>query len=405
MRIVHISTSVFGGAGLAAFRLHTAMLKNDFDSILYSQTYENPKLSCFKILITRPKTFFQKAANYVFNKLDNYQNSKYKTFNFECFSNLRTLYRIDEYCKKDDIIILHWVADFLDYKTFFNTIDKNSKVIIYVHDFNNIQGKLHTLFDREKIKGTPLERVENYYRTKKVSYYNQLNNLKIIANSNFTHNVLKHSGFFSKDSIYEIPLGLPIDELMPFDKKRAKKFLGFEEHDFLILVSANVLESELKGFDRLMRIVKEFKKHSNIKFMGLGKTNTDALIKQDNFFNFSTWDPEFKSKLFSASDVTLSTSYEETFGQTIIESYACSTPVIVYNNAALPELVKHYETGFIADNDNDVYNFINLLFTDAVLNDKLAITARKTFLKTYTSEIQLSKLQEVLNYKDKNSKC
>jgi len=400
MRVVHVSTSVYGGAGLAAFRLHTTMLKNDFDSVLYSQTYENTELSCFKVAITRPRNLFEKAVNYIYNKLENNQNKKFKAFNFEHFSNLRTLFRIDKYCKKDDIIILHWVAGFLDYKSFFNTIDKDSKVFIYVHDFNSIQGKLHTLFDREKIKGTPLEKVENYYKSKKIAYYNQLNNLKIIANSNFTHSVLSESGFFPKESICKIPLGLPVDELHPMDKKLAKKLLGFEADDFLILISANILESELKGFDRMMRVLNEFKNHSKIKFIGLGKVNTDALINLDNFFNFNTWDAEFKSKLFSASDVTLSTSYEETFGQTIIESYACATPVIVYNNAALPELVKNYETGFIAVNDNDVYKFINLLFTDSVFKVKLSIAARDTFLKKHTSAIQLSKLQTILNYKD-----
>jgi glycosyltransferase involved in cell wall biosynthesis len=405
MRIVHVSTSVSGGAGLAAFRLHTTMLKNNFNSVLYSQTYENPDLSCIKVEITRPKGIIERVTNYVYNKINNYQNQKYKRFNFEHYSNLRTLYRIDKHCKKDDIIILHWVADFLDYKSFFRNIDKDSKLFIYIHDFNTIQGKLHTLFDRKKIKGTNLERIENYYLSKKIAYYHQIKNLKIIANSDFSYRILIQSGFFLKDSLFKISLGLPKGELIANDKKSAKINLGFKEHDFLILICSNIIESELKGFDRIMKIFNTFKNHSNIKFIGLGKLSTEYLINHDNFFNYETWDPEFKSKIFSASDVTLSTSYEETFGQTIIESYSCSTPVIVYNNAALPELVSHFETGFIANNDNDVYDFINLLFTNVALKDKLTKNAREIFLKKYTSSIQLSKLQELLINNGKNRAC
>jgi glycosyltransferase involved in cell wall biosynthesis len=399
MRIVHVSTSVSGGAGIAAFRLHSTMLKNNFDSVLYSQTYENPDLSCFKVQITRPKGIIERGVNYVFNKLNNYQNKKYKAFNFEHYSNMRTLYRINEYCKKDDIIILHWVADFLDYKSFFSNIDKDSNIFIYVHDFNCIQGKLHALFDRDKINGKPLQIIEKYYRKKKMAYYNKINDLKIIANSNYTYDILSKSGFFSKAHLCKIYLGLPKDELNPIDKTLAKTQLGFNKKDFLILISANNLDSELKGFDRLLKIFNKFKTHLNVKFIGLGKTQCKALLNEDNFINFMTWDSSEKSKLFSAADVTLSTSYEESFGQTIIESYSCSTPVIVYNNGALPELVDHYKTGFIAEEDNDVFDFINLLLTDSVLKDKITKSAREIFLKKYTSIIQLSKLQELLNYK------
>ena len=141
MRIVHVSTSVSGGAGLAAFRLHTTMLKNDFESVLYSQTYDNPDLSCFKVQITSHKDIISRGVNYLFNK---YINAKYNQFSFEYYSNMRTFYRIDKLCEKDDIIILHWVAGFLDYKSFFSNIYKDSKVFIYIHDFNIKQGKLHT---------------------------------------------------------------------------------------------------------------------------------------------------------------------------------------------------------------------------------------------------------------------
>ena len=397
MRIVHVSSSVFGGAGLAAFRLHSTMLKNNIESVFLSKTYENERLSCIKVNQDKSNDFYNRAINYILNRINKFINKKYDSFNFEYHSNIRTNYRVDKNCIKEDIIILHWVADFLDYKSFFNNIDKDSKIFIYVHDFNCIQGKLHTLFDKRKIDQKPLQIIETFYRKKKMSYYNKINNLKIIANSNYTYNVLNKSEFFPKASLYQINLGLPINELKPIDKKIAKSEQGFAKEDFIILFSANNLDSELKGFDRLLTIFNEFKTHSKFKFIGLGKTHCKSLLDQENFFNFNTWDPSEKSRLFSAADVTLSTSYEETFGQTIIESYACSTPVIVYNNAALPELVDHYKTGFIAKNENEVVNFLKLLFTNSLLKDKFIKNVREVFLKNYTSENQLRKIQKILN--------
>ena len=55
------------------------------------------------------------------------------------------------------------------------------------------------------------------------------------------------------------------------------------------------------------------------------------------------------AKYYSAADVLLSLSYEETFGLTIIEAMACGTPAIVYNNTAQPELITA-ETGIVVPN-------------------------------------------------------
>ena len=50
--------------------------------------------------------------------------------------------------------------------------------------------------------------------------------------------------------------------------------------------------------------------------------------------------------LYSAADVVLNLSYEETFGLTTAEGFACGTPGIVFDSTASPELVTP-ETGFV----------------------------------------------------------
>lgn len=50
--------------------------------------------------------------------------------------------------------------------------------------------------------------------------------------------------------------------------------------------------------------------------------------------------------LYSAADVVLNLSYEETFGMTTAEGFACGTPGIVFRSTATPELVSP-ETGFV----------------------------------------------------------
>ena len=55
--------------------------------------------------------------------------------------------------------------------------------------------------------------------------------------------------------------------------------------------------------------------------------------------------------IYSAADVVTSLSYQETFGLTIVEGFACGTPAVVYDNTALPELVDS-DTGLVVETGN-----------------------------------------------------
>ena len=55
--------------------------------------------------------------------------------------------------------------------------------------------------------------------------------------------------------------------------------------------------------------------------------------------------------IYSAADVVTSLSYQETFGLTIVEGFACGTPAVVYDNTALPELIDS-DTGLVVETGN-----------------------------------------------------
>lgn len=61
--------------------------------------------------------------------------------------------------------------------------------------------------------------------------------------------------------------------------------------------------------------------------------------------------PQELAKWYSMADCVMSLSRLESFGLTPVEGFACGTPAIVYNNAALPELITE-KTGFIAEPGN-----------------------------------------------------
>ncbi len=52
-------------------------------------------------------------------------------------------------------------------------------------------------------------------------------------------------------------------------------------------------------------------------------------------------------------------SWEEPFGLVMIESLACGTPVIAFNNGAVPEIIKHGKNGFIVNNEKEMISAMN----------------------------------------------
>src|SRR5690606_33906727 len=45
--------------------------------------------------------------------------------------------------------------------------------------------------------------------------------------------------------------------------------------------------------------------------------------------------------------------WEEPFGMAVIEALACGTPVVAMNRGAMPEIIEHGVTGFLANNEEE----------------------------------------------------
>jgi glycosyltransferase involved in cell wall biosynthesis len=54
-------------------------------------------------------------------------------------------------------------------------------------------------------------------------------------------------------------------------------------------------------------------------------------------------------EILSAADVFLLPSQQESFGLSALEAMACEVPVIATNIGGIPEVVRHGETGYVAE--------------------------------------------------------
>ena len=50
--------------------------------------------------------------------------------------------------------------------------------------------------------------------------------------------------------------------------------------------------------------------------------------------------------------------WEEPFGMAVIEALACGTPVVAMNRGAMPEIIEHGVTGFLANNEAEFCEYM-----------------------------------------------
>jgi glycosyltransferase involved in cell wall biosynthesis len=84
------------------------------------------------------------------------------------------------------------------------------------------------------------------------------------------------------------------------------------------------------------------------KIILVGLSSKQLSQLPDNILGFPrTESLDDLAQIYSAADVYLNLSCEETMGLTTVEALACGTPVIVYNKTALPEFVDSGKSGFV----------------------------------------------------------
>lgn len=193
MKIVHILSADSGGAGLAALRLHQALLASNIDSDILC-FYKQSKVphvvcvertTCTKILMRLPIPF----KNGKYKKVRNSYGNLYECISFpegyDCITDHPLV-------KSADIINLHWVGSSLNYKLFFRNIKK--PIIWTLHDMNPFLGCAHYQGDVEK-------NIDNYaletkIRKKKEKWIHQAFHLEIVNLCDWMKNLTIQSEAF-----------------------------------------------------------------------------------------------------------------------------------------------------------------------------------------------------------------
>ena len=353
IKVAHVSTALTGGAGIAAYRVHQGMLNRSDIASSFLQKKDigidiNDVRNIENNVYTINPTY---SLLYRFKKKlrltddDHYQKIIEKNpANYEIITTPVNPFRIED-CQEvrdADIVHLHWVANFLNYPSFFKSIKK--PIVWTLHDMNPFMGVFHYEEDKLKNKGT-LSDLDDWAIKNKMRYLRN-SNLHIVSPSKWLLQKSQNSSLFNRYSHTLIPYGMDMNKYPLLDKESVKKELNLNNGKKNILFVAQGINNYRKGFDILYDALQKIKP-DNINLIGIG--HGDVNIGNDiNYIKTGQIsDISEMNKYYAAADLTVIASREDNLPNVMLESLANGTPVICFENGGMAEHVQTGDTGIL----------------------------------------------------------
>lgn len=231
----------------------------------------------------------------------------------------------------------------------------------------------------------------NFLRKKEL--FTSVDNLTIVPVSEWLGTEVKKS-FLGEKQIKVITNGVDIHSFTPVTD--SCKILGkYNLSNKFILLGVATAWGPRKGWDDYIKLSQMLPDEYRIVMVGVTEKQKASLPKNIVAIKRTESIHEL-AKLYSAANVVLSLSDQESFGLTTAEGFACGTPGIVYNCTASPELITK-ETGFVVERGDFAALTVAIETIKANGKEYYAENCRKRALQFYDSNKQYLKYIELYN--------
>lgn len=379
MKILHVSlTDAEGGAAIAMQRLHQQLLKNRVESLILTM---NKKTADTTVLCVPDLYNSRDKIHRFFNKvIHRVTKQQYKSHIYS------VLQRIDF-----DVLHLHWIEDY--YGDMLSWVDLKTirkPIVVSLHDCVTFTGGCHYCYDclgiYKKCINCPLKICHNTAQTNYLLKEKMYSVLKpyFIAPSKWMQTIARKSHLLSNHRVDFIPHGIDTSVFRIIPKDIARESLGYKTDDLILLAGAVSITEKRKGMSDLPVILSQIKllyPHKNVRMLCFGK----ATIKLEGIeYVGMKSDVNEMVLLYSAADVMLVPSRQEAFGLTTEEAMACGTPVVIYKETGMEDMIVCGENGYVAEkeNINDFVHGVKL----CIDNPNYGLNARNRIETHFTAE-------------------
>jgi glycosyltransferase involved in cell wall biosynthesis len=387
INVTHVSYAV--SKQTASYRLHNELIKQINSTIFVSSK------SLHLNSIIQPKSLFHKVISKIglireilYSKVFPHSSKSYFSYNlgpvfFQLFW-LNKLFKI-----KTDIFHLHWIGNgFIN----LNQIHKfNKPIVITLHDVWFVTGGCHVNFDCKKYEVgcsncplfnnsfNPFDITSYIFNQKKKLFENK--KLEIVVLSSWMKEIVLSSPIYSNCNVNLISNGLNTNVFIPSEKSIARKYFSLPDEAKIILFGGISAKSDFnKGYDLLLECLKLINS-KNVELVVFGEKNIGhSVINGLKITNVGyLTDEESLALLYSAADVVIVPSRQESFSQVCLESISCGTPVVAFDYSGPRDIIIHKENGYLARpyDPIDLAFGVDWIFNELEKSDDLSQNARE----------------------------
>lgn len=362
LKVLHITYTTSGGAGIAVLRLHKALLAQGVESkVLVGQTdivsndivkvtetmrgrFKVPKIPFADKVI---RAFRRKGLCMTYMEKLEYELAKLDRKYPAYFDLPLSSFELEKHPLAEwaDVINIHWISGFIDFPTFFAYVKK--PIVWTMHDLNPFYGGFHHIRLREKYFEQYKHLETESYNIKKEAV-SSIENMTLVALSSEMERLMRKHEIYNNKRVFKIHNCVEPSCFSKLDKTIVREMLGLPtDKKVLLFVNKNMNDSE-KGLTELVNSL-EMIDSDEIMLVCVGDGVVPESKKRIDARHYnSVKDTIWLTMLYSATDFLVQPSHQEAFPLTPIEAMCCGTPVIITPVSGAEDMINE-SNGVIAD--------------------------------------------------------
>ena len=342
MKIVQINGGVFGSTGNIMFGIAQKAWEQGNDALCFSPTTSTNRTKEPVHPYTKIGSFRTRQMNVLLSRITGFEGC------FSCFSTKRLLKEITKF--SPDLIHLHSLhGSYINLPLLFRHIKKHNIPVIWtLHDCWAFTGHCphFTMVKCEKWKTGchhcpqrreyPKSYVDNskFMYRKKQKWFTGVQDLTIVTPSHWLAELVGES--FLKDyPVKVIHNGIDLSVFKPTESDFRKKH-GCE--DKFILLGVAFGWGVRKGLDVFVELASRLDDRFQIVLVGTDDA-VDRNLPEGIISIHRTQNQAELAEIYTAADLFVNPTREDTYPTVNMESLACGTPVVTFRTGGSPEMV------------------------------------------------------------------
>jgi glycosyltransferase involved in cell wall biosynthesis len=367
MKITLLSTyHLNGGAGVAATRLHRALLKSGVESSLLVEQVTKPEPG----VIPLADSYLDKkwaTARFGLDRLSFLPHEKDKSVRFH-FSPATIGANLSHHpaVLEADVLHIHWTNfGFLSLSELDKLVRLGKPIVWTLHDQWAFTGGCHytrgcTRFLTQcgqcpYLRNPGPNDLSARVFARKAAILTPETKLHIVTPSKWMADEAGSSQLLEWFPVSTIPNTLDQTVFRPIDRQAALNRFGLTDPNRprLLFGSFNTTDPR-KGFQYFadaLTLLQQQQPSLNPEILVFGKGQTDAMaalpypVRQ---LGVLTSDDDLVAA-YNLADALVVPSLEDNLPNTVVESLSCGTPVVAFRTGGIPEMISQFKNGYLAD--------------------------------------------------------